>query len=91
MKFRPGPWRHKDTTIYGSDGIGVAELQRQGYVHEANANGRLIAAAPGLYKALKTIQEFYDLDYPVSEANALRDIAQQVGDVRELLAMVEGA
>jgi len=52
-KHTPGPWKYNGKTdIYGASGATICELYR-GYEHisECQANARLIAAAPDLFKA----------------------------------------
>ena len=63
--FTPGPWkaieRHPDIAVWGRDEDGdpvgehVASIYGDGTVENAEANARLIAAAPDVYEALKAM------------------------------------
>lgn len=61
-EFTPGPWRiknssspiaHERVRILGADGESVASSAAYRDTKEAEANARLIAAAPAMYEALK--------------------------------------
>lgn len=55
-RFTPGPWRHELTQIayvFGGDGARVARLEGMPLA-QAEANARLIAAAPTMYDEMKT-------------------------------------
>ena len=64
--FTPGPWHatnwsnHAATTVMTESGIVVAECSGHGRdADESIADASLIAAAPAMYEALKTITEAY--------------------------------
>ena len=56
----PGPWRHMGVYVFGGSGDQTVILGRAAYAdvsfREAEANARLIAAAPDLYEALKEMR-----------------------------------
>ena len=88
-KFTPGPWRFKISTtpfytrhyIYGDRGQGLAEV----YTHDdGEANARLIAAAPAMYEALKSV--LFDCDNVYGSA-PLTDTIKQI---HAALALADG-
>ena len=71
MVHTPGPWDIQDPLGGGSrnkwiyaDGLFIAEVD--GEREEAEANGRLIAAAPDLLAALKDAVEYIELQLECS-------------------------
>lgn len=61
MNYTPGPWEVKEDTfnfvVVDKEGTVVVEY----IVNEANA--RLIASAPKMYKALVSAVEYFEADY----------------------------
>lgn len=93
--FTNGPWRvdqrgHNAVEVVTEDAV-IAELAPGNGTLTNRANANLIAAAPELYKALKTAEQALDtllkqtdLDLPVS-AQASLDMAE----IRDALAKAE--
>jgi len=83
----PGPWDVQDPLGDGpnkwiyADGLYIAEVD--GEREEAEANARLIAAAPEL---LDRLQEYYDHQCALKEES--RDLAPE--DLQELEALLAG-
>ena len=90
-----GPWNYKDGIIFGADNIGVGEVQRKAYPDIADANGKLMAAAPELANALencmpairayaeKVAQEYgADHDYATMWQSALHKAEQALSKAR---------
>ena len=72
-KFTPGPWRIEASppVIAGANGNLVAEMRRQREKGEADANARLIAAAPELYAALEAMVKQYNFGDTLPAAHPL--------------------
>lgn len=60
MNHTPGPWIYEDGDVLGGPGgiACVVPLYTANGLGEGKANARLIAAAPDLLAALRTIQAF---------------------------------
>lgn len=79
--FTPGPWDMRDDDkriaigvglVEGPDGYDVAEVYADDCPSEvAEANARLIAAAPDLYTALEALQRWGILDTAESNASGM--------------------
>lgn len=60
-KHTPGPWLIEvNGFIIAPDGFSVADCDRGRDVNEADANARLIAAAPDMLMALKNIRKYIE-------------------------------
>jgi hypothetical protein len=55
--FTAGPWRTTDTEVYDTQGRQVANCPAEVPYSEAEANARLVAAAPDLYAALEAARD----------------------------------
>jgi len=60
-KHTPGPWKVGGTriTVYTQDGLTIATAKRYDGL-DAEANAQLIAAAPELLKACKSVIQWYE-------------------------------
>ena len=56
-KHTPGPWTVGRDYCFGPQGIGVGVIVAACPNHEAQANARLIAAAPDMLEALRRVKE----------------------------------
>ena len=93
----PGPWRiskYSETAVQAKDGRGVASTGGfQSSVADENptnqANARLIAAAPDLLKAAKTMLQYYDAF--VEDKTAFPGETEMYADpLRAAIAKAEG-
>jgi hypothetical protein len=92
----PGPWVERDCEIQAADGSAICEMltrpedkEKWGY-HHADANSRLICAAPDLLAVVERLQEwaesktsdwFYDLQANnVHQAPNLSEIIQAANE-----------
>lgn len=81
----PGPWHHDRRDILTADGRCIAEVCSGGAdsLEEADANGRLIAAAPELLRVARlALEELRWVDSPVQ---TLKD------DLRRVIAAATSA
>lgn len=101
-KFTPGPWsivdrgQHEENerdewkALMADDGRHVAHVCLWGGPDaQADANAHLLAAAPDLYAALRTMLEAFQVTTPKNEAEAMKNInARRIA--REVLSKAEG-
>ena len=81
MKWTPGPWLMIEAGLFfdimGPDGIYVVGDEGIGPGGGAEANARLIAAAPEMYEALKAVVQWADdLRYYSDEGTELAPVFQ---------------
>jgi len=79
-KHTPGPWEWQGYDLVGSDGFTIASVDFFGSADEADANGRLIKAAPAMLEALRSVAAYLDKeDSPALTAEVLAAIAAAEG------------
>src|SRR5438552_2211842 len=85
MSHTPGPWINRGCdTIEGGDGFTVARnysdrnAERDTAEHEANA--RLIAAAPDLFDALRSIIQRHDKGWHYTDGDRCEDCGTDAGN-----------
>lgn len=91
-KWTPGPWvkdrldqlRAPDGRQVGVWGAGMAWVSRD---DEAEANAKLIAAAPDLYSALERLQRNFAL---LLSGKPVRDVAETEAEVNAALRKAHG-
>lgn len=105
MKHTPGPWRIEDVTsqgtmiyrrIVGGNGtakkhVGFAGAYRMNPASEAQANARLIAAAPELYEKLhESIALLALAQAAITSVEINSKIQRQIDENRAAIAKAEG-
>lgn len=88
-KFTPGPWRvagdtnHDTRRIYGPDGYMVADAGRipKRREQEMDANARLIAAAPELFKVAEMLVNLEAHEWAQIPAPIMRAAIEAMGKV----------
>jgi len=93
--FTPGPWEKKGNTIFGN-GRRICDLlilydgDWQPWAEEQEANARLIATAPELYEACKTVEGLLNgLDSASLAAQAEPRFKNYINLLRDVLAKAE--
>jgi hypothetical protein len=83
--FTPGPWTvlNRYAAVCARTGEFVANIRHQtvGFDYQAEANARLIAAAPSMYEALRAVIGVYE---------GYDDVPLYVRRCRDVLATAEG-
>jgi hypothetical protein len=87
----PGPWREMSAEIEGADGSKIGQLYARPEDNEtwgpgvADANSRLVCAAPDLLDALQALVEAFDADLHdlmIAKLAAQASIAQATGGAK---------
>ena len=91
--YTPGPWNEYGANVIGSNGVRIAhtfEITHRGSsgVHEEDANGRLIAAAPELLAALRDLVRIMDQNCHLTVERIARGAEAQ--DARAAIAKAKG-
>ena len=90
-KFSPGPWKTMDDDcVYAMN-----KLTRIGHIlglsrEEQDANVRLIAAAPEMYKLLKNIALYIDATTELQMEHVPDEFYDYAKLIKELLARIDG-
>lgn len=94
-KHKPEPWHihatagDHDFSVYGNSGPDIALVR--GYNEEAEANARLIAAAPDFIEGAREAVAAWDMEEDTAEWNHEDRLERAIALLRAAIAKAEGA
>ncbi|WP_368648003.1 hypothetical protein ABRZ10_07185 [Castellaniella ginsengisoli] len=88
----PGPWAHRNGRIFAADreNLTIAHVARAADGDYSPANAHLIAAAPDMHEALKSIREYLSRCPPHSEDRTGAEWGRMMDLSGAALARAEG-